>query len=65
VEAGGSTLSDESYQQPSGEPGYFQFHHHAYDRTGQSCQRKGCKGTIAKIVVGGRGTHLCPLCQRK
>ncbi|GIW37324.1 MAG: formamidopyrimidine-DNA glycosylase [Meiothermus sp.] len=65
VEAGGSTLSDESYQQPSGEPGYFQFHHNAYDRTGQRCNRQGCKGTIVKMVVGGRGTHFCPLCQKR
>ncbi|WP_027882906.1 DNA-formamidopyrimidine glycosylase [Meiothermus rufus] len=65
VEAGGSTLSDQSYQQPSGEPGYFQFHHNAYDRTGQPCNHKGCKGRIAKIVVGGRGTHFCPRCQQK
>lgn len=65
VEAGGSTLSDQSYQQPDGEPGYFQFQHNAYDRTGQACNRKGCTGKIAKIVVGGRGTHFCPECQRR
>jgi formamidopyrimidine-DNA glycosylase len=64
VEAGGSTLSDASYRQPSGEPGYFQFHHQAYDRAGQPCKRKGCKGSIEKKVVGGRGTHFCPRCQR-
>ncbi|MCS7068115.1 MAG: DNA-formamidopyrimidine glycosylase [Meiothermus sp.] len=64
VEAGGSTLSDQSYQQPDGEPGYFQFSHNAYDRTGQRCKRPGCKGTIVKMVVGGRGTHFCPRCQR-
>lgn len=64
VEAGGSTLSDESYQQPNGEPGYFQFAHNAYDRTGQPCKRMGCKGRIVKIVVSGRGTHFCPGCQQ-
>jgi formamidopyrimidine-DNA glycosylase len=64
VEAGGSTLSDESYRQPNGQPGYFQFQHNAYDRTGQPCKRRGCTGRIAKIVVGGRGTHFCPQCQQ-
>jgi formamidopyrimidine-DNA glycosylase len=64
VDAGGSTLSDQSYQQPSGEPGYFQFEHHVYDKEGTKCKRKGCKGVIQKIVVGGRGTHFCPLCQK-
>jgi formamidopyrimidine-DNA glycosylase len=64
VAAGGSTLSDQSYQQPTGEPGYFQFEHHAYDQTGQACNHPGCKGKIVKMVVGGRGTHYCSRCQR-
>jgi len=64
VKAGGSTLSDQSYQQPSGEPGYFQFEHNAYDRTGEACKHPGCKGKITKIVVGGRGTYYCPECQK-
>lgn len=64
VAAGGSTLSDQSYRQPSGEPGYFQFEHHAYDKTGQPCDHPGCRGKIVKIVVGGRGTHYCSRCQR-
>ncbi|MCL6569643.1 MAG: DNA-formamidopyrimidine glycosylase, partial [Meiothermus silvanus] len=64
VEAGGSTLSDNSYQQPTGESGYFQFEHNAYGRPGQRCKRPGCTGKIARIVVGGRGTHFCPNCQR-
>lgn len=63
VAAGGSTLSDASYQQPDGNPGYFQFEHNAYDKTGEVCSR--CKkAQILKIVVGGRGTHFCPKCQQ-
>lgn len=65
VQAGGSTLSDQSYKQPTNEMGYFQFDHHAYDRVGQPCDHEGCKGFIEKIVVGGRGTHYCPKCQKK
>lgn len=64
VRVGGSTLSDASYKQPSGESGYFQLEHNAYDKTGQACHRPGCQGKIRKIVVGGRGTHFCPNCQR-
>jgi len=64
VEAGGSTLCDNSYQQPTGQPGYFQLEHNAYGRSGQRCKRPGCTGKIARIVVGGRGTHFCPNCQR-
>lgn len=33
-----------------------------YHRTGKSCRR--CGTTIQRIVVAGRGTHLCPRCQR-
>jgi formamidopyrimidine-DNA glycosylase len=33
-----------------------------YARAGQRCFR--CGATIAKLRVGGRGTHLCPRCQR-
>lgn len=61
VEAGGSTLSDQGYQQPNGQPGYFQLEHRAYARQGQPCQR--CGTPLIKITVGGRGTHLCPHCQ--
>ncbi|PZA08815.1 MULTISPECIES: DNA-formamidopyrimidine glycosylase [unclassified Meiothermus] len=64
VAAGGSTLSDNSYQQPTGEPGYFQLEHNAYGRAGERCKRSGCTGKIIRIVVGGRGSHLCPNCQR-
>jgi formamidopyrimidine-DNA glycosylase len=62
VEAGGSTLSDNSYQQPDGNPGYFQLEHAVYDRTGQVCKR--CGTPIEKYWLAGRGTHFCPQCQR-
>ncbi|MDX2004580.1 MAG: DNA-formamidopyrimidine glycosylase [Meiothermus sp.] len=64
VTAGGSTLSDATYQQPDGSPGYFQFDHNAYDREGRPCNHQGCSSRIKKIVVGGRGTHFCPACQK-
>ena len=63
VAAGGSTLSDNSYQQPSGQSGYFQFEHRAYDRTGQPCSR--CGAALEKYTLAGRGTHFCPDCQVK
>ena len=33
-----------------------------YGRTGKPCQR--CAATIKRLVVGQRGTHICPTCQR-
>jgi formamidopyrimidine-DNA glycosylase len=35
-----------------------------YDREGQRCPRRGCPGTIKRIVQGGRSTFFCPVCQR-
>jgi formamidopyrimidine-DNA glycosylase len=35
-----------------------------YDREGLKCRRRGCPGTIRRIVQGGRSTFFCPLCQR-
>jgi formamidopyrimidine-DNA glycosylase len=62
VEAGGSTLSDGTYAQHDGEAGAYQHRHHVYDRAGTPCDR--CGTTIEKIVLGGRGTHFCPQCQK-
>ena len=63
VEVGGSTLSDNSYQQPDGRPGYFQLEHAVYDRAGQACTR--CGATIEKYFLNQRGTHYCPTCQKR
>jgi formamidopyrimidine-DNA glycosylase len=62
VNAGGSTLSDNSYQQPDGNPGYFQLEHHVYDCAGKPCSR--CGTVIEKYWLGQRGTHFCPQCQK-
>ncbi|HZM95354.1 MAG TPA: bifunctional DNA-formamidopyrimidine glycosylase/DNA-(apurinic or apyrimidinic site) lyase [Vicinamibacterales bacterium] len=35
-----------------------------YDREGQRCPRRGCPGTIKRIVQAGRSTFFCPVCQR-
>jgi formamidopyrimidine-DNA glycosylase len=35
-----------------------------YDREGERCPRRGCGGTITRIVQGGRSTFFCPACQR-
>jgi formamidopyrimidine-DNA glycosylase len=59
IEKGGST--DKNYVNAKGEKGsYLQFAN-VFKRQGQPCPR--CGGTIIKIRVAGRGTHLCPKCQ--
>ena len=35
-----------------------------YDREGRRCPRRGCGGTIRRIVQNGRSTFYCPVCQR-
>ena len=61
IAAQGSSF-DAFYRTPEGKPGSFQDEFTVYDRQGQPCTQ--CGGTIRKIVVGQRGTHLCPRCQR-
>jgi formamidopyrimidine-DNA glycosylase len=43
--------------------GDFQNHFRVYGRTGESCPE--CGGRIERLVVGQRGTHICPNCQTK
>jgi formamidopyrimidine-DNA glycosylase len=43
--------------------GEFQNYFRAYDREGQPCPVCGTK--IQRLVVGQRGTHVCPKCQKK
>ncbi len=62
IALGGSTLSDRSYQRPDGKPGAYQKVHAVYARTGLPCPQ--CQTPVARMVLGGRGTHFCPQCQR-
>jgi formamidopyrimidine-DNA glycosylase len=61
IEAGGSTLRD--YAGADGALGYFQHRFQAYDHEGDPCPRASCRGSIARIVQGGRSTFYCPVCQ--
>lgn len=42
--------------------GDFQNHFRVYQRTGQPCP--ACGAAVERIIVGQRGTHFCPSCQR-
>ena len=42
--------------------GEFQNYFRVYDREGKPCPR--CGTEIVRLVVGQRGTHICPKCQR-
>lgn len=59
IAAGGSSISD--YVDGQGRPGWFQIHHHVYQRTGEPCH--ACSTPIRRVVVAGRNSHFCPHCQ--
>jgi formamidopyrimidine-DNA glycosylase len=59
---GGDSMSD--YRNIDGLAGKFQDRHNAYQKTGERCEKKNCKGTIRRIVVGARSAHFCDRHQR-
>lgn len=61
IASGGSSISD--YVDAQGQKGWFQVRHCVYGREGEPCVN--CGTPIRKIVVGQRGTHYCPRCQRR
>jgi formamidopyrimidine-DNA glycosylase len=60
ISLGGSSVSD--YVDAAGVKGFFQLEHRVYLRTGLPCLV--CGTPIRRLLVGGRGTHYCPRCQR-
>ncbi len=61
IESGGSTMKN--YIKADGSKGnYLEKFANVFRREGQPCPR--CGTTIEKIRVAGRGTHICPHCQR-
>ncbi len=60
IEKGGS--SDRNYVDAEGKKGSYISFARVFRREGQACPR--CGQAIEKIRVAGRGTHICPHCQR-
>ncbi|MGD8188446.1 DNA-formamidopyrimidine glycosylase [Brevibacillus ginsengisoli] len=60
IEQGGSSVK--SYVNGQGEMGMFQQSLNVYGRKGEACP--SCHTEIIRFVVGGRGTHICPKCQK-
>jgi formamidopyrimidine-DNA glycosylase len=58
---GGTTIR--SYVSSLGVTGRFQNELSVHGRKGEPCPL--CQSAIVKITVGGRGTYLCPVCQKK
>lgn len=61
IDSGGSTMA--TYVKADGTKGdYLEKFAQVFRREGQPCTK--CGTTIIKIRVAGRGTHICPVCQR-
>lgn len=61
IQKGGST--DRNYVSAEGKRGSYLSFAHVFRREGQPCPR--CGTPIIKTRVAGRGTHLCPHCQKR
>lgn len=59
----GSSGKDQQYVMIDGSSGSYQEHFRVYDRQGKSCRRND-GGIVEKIMLGGRGTYYCPVCQK-
>lgn len=62
IEFGGDSMSD--YRNIFGLRGHYQEKHHAYQKKGEWCEKRGCNGIIERKIVGGRSAHFCPKHQR-
>ena len=60
ITQGGSTIR--TYINSQGQIGMFQQQLLVYGRNGEPC--KECGSKIEKLKVAGRGTHVCPSCQK-
>lgn len=58
----GTTTRDESFRDIYNNPGTNSKNLKVYEQTGALCSNK-CGGRIGKMMLGGRGTYFCPVCQ--
>jgi formamidopyrimidine-DNA glycosylase len=61
IDARGATIDD--FRHPDGARGSFQDRFLVHRREGEPCPR--CGATIVKLRAAGRGTYVCPRCQRR
>lgn len=60
ISKGGS--SSRNYVNASGERGKYLDFVNVYQKAGQPCSK--CANEIKRIIVAGRGTHICDICQK-
>jgi formamidopyrimidine-DNA glycosylase len=57
ISFGGDSMSD--YRNIDGKKGSFQGQHNVYQKKGETCSKRSCKGKIERKVVNGRSAHFC------
>jgi len=62
INFGGDSMSD--YRNIDGGRGNFQHHHNVYQKKGEKCMKKNCKGVIIRKVINGRSAHYCNVHQQ-
>jgi formamidopyrimidine-DNA glycosylase len=62
IKAGGSSLRD--YVRADGRLGASSIRSKCMAGREKPCRKKGCRGTVRRIVQSGRSTFYCPNCQR-
>ncbi len=60
ISAGGTTIS--TFRGVDSETGRFHVALHVYGRAGEECKKCGTK--VKRVIVSGRSTFYCPVCQR-
>ncbi|NLT07505.1 MAG: bifunctional DNA-formamidopyrimidine glycosylase/DNA-(apurinic or apyrimidinic site) lyase [Solirubrobacterales bacterium] len=61
IDARGASIDD--FRHPDGARGSFQDRFLVHRREGEPCPR--CGATVVKLRAAGRGTYVCPRCQRR
>lgn len=62
LERGGTSLRD--FVAADGRTGEFSEYLQVYGREGEGCLKRGCSAKVKKVVIGGRSTFFCPVCQQ-
>lgn len=60
LSSGGTSIR--TFRHPDGEAGRYQERRLVYGKAGKLCPR--CRARLLRVVVGGRGTTICPQCQK-
>ena len=62
ISKGGASIKD--FGNIEGKKGQFQQNFHVYGKENEVCSRISCRGIIKRILISGRSSFYCCICQR-